>query len=68
MDTRTGDIYESKEAATTAGVPDDVLVTGPIGTLLKLSKMVKSRNRRNAARKAKRQQQQRSRKVNRGRR
>lgn len=65
MDERTGDLYPTKEAAIAAGVPDEVLVTGTIGTLRKLSKMVKSRNRRNAARKAKRDQQHASRKRNR---
>lgn len=68
MDSRTGDLYESKEAAQAAGVPAERLITGPLPVLKKLSAMVKSRNRRNAERKARRQQQQRSRKANRGRR
>lgn len=68
MDTRTGDIYDTKEQAQAAGVPAANLVTGPLPALKKLAAMVKSRNRRNAERKARRQQQQRSRKVNRGRR
>jgi hypothetical protein len=38
MDTRTGDIYESRELAKLAGVPDDDLVTGSREALEKLRK------------------------------
>jgi hypothetical protein len=65
MDTRTGVIYETKDAALSAGVPEAAIVQGPAPALKKLAAMVQSRNRRNAARKAKRAQQQASRKRNR---
>jgi hypothetical protein len=38
MDTRTGDIYDSRELAEAAGVPDEDLVTGSREALEKLRK------------------------------
>ena len=43
-DTRTGHIYESRDAAMAADVPEDALVTGPIQALRDLQPL--KRNRR----------------------
>lgn len=41
MDTRSGDIYASRELAEAAGVPDEDLVTGSKEALQKLAKKIK---------------------------
>ena len=41
MDTRTGDIYESREMAKAMGVPDEDLVTGTPEALEKLRTKLK---------------------------
>lgn len=50
MDSRTGEIYPSAEAAVAAGVPAEAIVTGPEPALRHLARMVKrdlnSRRRR----------------------
>ncbi len=43
MDTRTGDIYPSRELADAAGVPDEDLVTGSRPALEKLKKKLDER-------------------------
>jgi hypothetical protein len=63
MDTRTGQIYDSREEAVAAGVPDEHLVTGDRKALEGLSRLVKRRNaqaresKRDRQRKAKREMQ-----------
>lgn len=75
MDTRTGQIYGSLEAALAAGVPADKVVTGPEPALQDLSRLIRHDRRRRrqqqrkrhaaAAKKAQRNQQHASRKRNR---
>ncbi len=71
MDTRTGQIYDSREEAVAAGVPEEHLVTGERTALEGLSRLVKRRNaqerksKRDRQRKAKREMQAASRKANR---
>lgn len=40
MDTRTGHIYDTREAAEAAGVPDDFLVTGSRKALENLKRRI----------------------------
>jgi hypothetical protein len=71
MDTRTGQIYDTRDAAEAAGVPAEHIVTGPRQALEELSRHVKRHNgvvdrrKRNATRKAARERQAASRKRNR---
>jgi len=71
MDTRTGQIYDSREEAVAAGVPEDRLVTGERKALEWLSRLVKRRHaqarksKRDRRRKVKREMQAASRKANR---
>jgi hypothetical protein len=63
MDSRTGDIYPTKQAALDANVPEKAIVTGPEPALRYLSRMVKRDLRER--RRRKRQQQKAGRKANR---
>ena len=74
MDDRTGDIYDSREAAQAAGVPDEHIVTGERSALEAAAAVIRSkrggwmapnRNRVVADRRATRAMQHASRKRNR---
>jgi len=74
VDTRTGDIYDSREAALAAGVPDEHIVTGERAALEQMAEAIRSkrggwmapnRNRVVADRRATRAMQTASRKRNR---
>ena len=74
MDDRTGDIYESREAALAAGVPDEHIVTGERAALEQAAEAIRSKrggwmapnsHRVVANRRATRAQQAASRKRNR---
>lgn len=43
MDTRTGDIYDSREAALAAGVPDEHIVTGERAALEQMAEAIRSK-------------------------
>lgn len=68
MDTRTGDLYPTKEDAIAAGVPEDSLVevSGTKKAVRGLQRRVRMASRREPARrKARRQAEKRSRRANR---
>ena len=74
MDTRSGQIYDSREAAVAAGVPDQHLVTGDRAALEPLSRLItreavrrarQAKKRSASAKAAKRAMQAKSRKRNR---
>lgn len=50
MDTRTGHIYETKDAAIAAGVPENRLVTGTRESLEYVAKKILTKNQAKAAR------------------
>lgn len=64
MDTRTGDLYPTKQAALDAGVPEEYVVeiTGPKKAVGRLKRLARNANARRIAR---RRQQKMSRKDNR---
>jgi hypothetical protein len=69
MDTGTGDLYPSRQAALDAGVPEDsvVEVGGTPKAVKRLQRRVRMAARgENARRKARRKAQKRSRRANRG--
>jgi len=43
VDTRTGDIYDSREAALAAGVPDEHIVTGERAALEQMAEAIRSK-------------------------
>lgn len=50
MDTRTGTIYETREAALAKGVPENRLVTGTREALAYVAKKILTKNQAKAAR------------------
>jgi hypothetical protein len=66
MDTRTGEMYESKQAALDAGVPEKHIaeIVGEPKAVRRVARLVMSAVKRNAKRKAKRKMQQASRRRN----